>query len=216
MVATRQRSDISFHPILKGAAKLISYIFHPLFIPLYIGLFFIYVLRLFPELDDWNKTKIVLSFFVNYTLLPMVTVLLAKGLGFVDSVFLKTQKDRIIPFVATGVFYFWAWYVFKNNGYPKPVVLFSLAVFLASSAGLIANSYFKVSMHAISAGVVMMLMILMGVNSSSNIGFYISLIFLFCGMVCTSRLITAEHHPFEVYAGLFIGVLAQLISYFFV
>lgn len=212
----RTEEHISFHPILRIAAKGISYIFHPLFVPVYVGLFFIYGTRLFPQFDAWDKTKLLISFFVNYTLLPLVTILLAKALGFVKSIYLKTQKDRIIPYVATGVFYFWIWYVFRNQSYPKVVVMFSLAVFLASSMGLICNSYIKVSMHAISAGILITLFLLLGLISSTNFGPYISIAFLITGLVCTARLVNNDHHPVEVYVGLVIGILSQVVAYLFV
>jgi hypothetical protein len=208
--------NTSFHPILRGAAKVVSYILHPLFIPVYIGWFFIYVLRLFPQITEWDKTKLMISFTVNYTVLPLVTILLAKGLGFVKSIQLHTQKDRIIPYVATGVFYFWIWYVFRNQSFPKEIIMFSLAVFLASSLGLIFNSYLKVSMHTMAAGVVITLMVLLGFISDDNLGPYISITFLLAGLVCTARLINSDHKPIEVYAGLLIGMAAQLIAYYFV
>ncbi len=204
-----------FHPFLRVAAKIFSYIFHPLFIPVYIGWFFVYVLRLFPQNGAWQNTLVLIQFFVNYTLLPLVTILLAKGLGFVDSIYLKTQKDRIIPYIATGVFYFWVWYVSKNQNYPEAVVMFSLAVFIASSLGLIFNIYFKISMHALSMGVVLTLMLMLAYSIGVSFGFYLSLAFLIAGVVCTSRLINNDHHPFEVYAGLFVGALAQIIAWAF-
>ncbi len=216
MVTEVGEDKVSFHPLLRIAAKVVSYVFHPLFVPVYVGWFFIYVVRLFPQLADWDRTKLLISFTVNYTVLPLVTLLIAKGLGFIQSIYLKTQKDRIIPYVAAGIFYFWVWYVFKNQAFPKEIVMFSLAVFLASSIGLILNSYMKISMHAISAGVVMTLLVLLGLTSSANFGPYISLGLLIGGAVCTARLLTADHYPVEVYAGLFTGVAAQLIAYFFV
>lgn len=216
MVMEAGNDKISFHPILRFAAKIISYIFHPLFIPVYVGWFFIYVMRLFPQLEEWDKTKLLISFTVNYTVLPLVTLLLAKGLGFIQSVYLQTQKDRIIPYVATGIFYFWVWYVFKNQSFPREIVMFSLAVFVASSMGLFFNSYLKISMHAIAAGVVVTLLVLLGLLSANNLGPYISVGVLIAGLVCTSRLITSDHHPVEVYAGLLVGIVAQVAAYLFV
>src|SRR5688572_21660619 len=139
-----KEATVPVSPVLRIWSKVISYIFHPLFVPIYVGWFFIFILRLFPEADAWARTKLLISLFVNYTLLPLVTILLAKGLRFVESIYLKTRKDRIIPYVASGVFYFWIWYVFKNQDFPKEVVMFSLAIFLASSLGLILNSYLKI------------------------------------------------------------------------
>lgn len=216
MMATESEEHVSSPLVMRIAAKIISYIFHPLFVPVYVGWFFIYVLRLFPQITEWDETKLLISFAVNYTVLPLVTILLAKGLGFIDSVYLKTQKDRIIPYVATGVFYFWIWYVFKNQGFPKPVVMFSLAIFLASSLGLTLNSFLKISMHAISAGVVLALFLLLGFYMGENLGYYVSIVLLLTGLVCTARLVNQDHEPREVYAGLAVGAFAQLVAYFFV
>jgi small basic protein len=201
-----------FPPLVRSLAHLISYAFHPLFIPLYVGWFFVYVIRLFPSQDEHHKLLIMLQFFVNYTLLPMMTVLLLKGLGFIKTLQLKDQKDRIIPYVATGVFYFWAWWVFKNQSYPKPVVMFGLAAFLSSSAGLIFNSYLKISMHAISAGVVIALFMILGLRQFDNYGPYISMAVLVAGLIGTARLVLSGHKPNEIYLGLFLGSLMQLIA----
>lgn len=206
---------LSFHPVLRTAAKVISYLFHPLFVPVYVAWFFVYVLRLFSSLDPFRQTLILIQFFVSYTLLPLATVLLAKALGFVKTVYLKTQKDRIIPYMASMIFYFWMWYVSKNLEFPKESVMFSLAVFLATCFGVFFNTYFKVSMHALSMGVVVTLFCVLSLRSSNNLGPWLSISLLIAGLVCTARLLNADHRPFDVYAGLLLGTVAQLIAAFF-
>lgn len=205
----------AFHPVLRVGAKIISYIFHPLFVPVYVGWAFVYVLRLFPGFDPFRKTVLMGQFFVSYTLLPLATVLIAKALGFVQSVYLKTQKDRIIPYIASMIFYFWMWYVSKNLGFPKESVMFSLAVFLATCLGVFFNTYFKVSMHALSMGVVATLFLILSLQSSANFGPYLSVSLLIAGLVCTARLLNNDHKPFDVYAGLFLGAVAQTTASFF-
>jgi uncharacterized membrane protein (UPF0136 family) len=202
---------------LRLLARLISVVFHPLFIPVYLSMFLIYVNPVFPALGAPEKGILLIRFIVMYTVFPLATILLAKALGFVQTIFLKTQKDRIIPYVACGLFYFWMWYVLRNQPeFGKEVVLLALAIFLASSGGLLANSYMKVSMHAISVGVMVTYLILLGFILGVAMGFYISLALLIAGAVCTARLITSDHHPVEVYAGLVIGILTQLLAYYFV
>jgi hypothetical protein len=39
------------------------------------------------------------------------------------------------------------------------------------------------------------------------------LVFLITGIVSTSRLIVSDHKPFDIYLGIFISVLCQLIAY---
>ncbi len=207
-------SPVIFPPFLHTTARVISVVFHPLFIPLYIIFFLIYNTPVFPGFSDSDKGLLLIRFFVMYTLFPLVTILLAKGLGFIPSVYLKTQKDRIIPYIACGMYYFWMWYVLRNQEeFPRALVLFSLAVFIASSAGLLLNSYFKISMHGLSVGVASAFMYLLSFLFEMNIGVYISITIFISGLVCTARLINGDHYPVEVYSGLFIGVLSQLIAY---
>jgi hypothetical protein len=209
--------DLSFHPLIRKIAKVLSYIFHPLFIPVYISWFLVYVNPLFPAISSEDKAILLLRFVVMYTVFPLVTVLLAKGLGFIQSIYLKTQKDRIIPYVVCGIYYFWMWYVLKNQPeFPKHFVMLSLAIFIASFLGLTANSFIKVSMHAISLGVMATFMLLLAFLTDVNYGFYITVAFLLAGIVSTARLVNADHHPVEVYAGLILGALAQVVAYYFV
>lgn len=216
MNEVQAEGELSFHPAIRTAAKILSYIFHPLFIPVYVGWFLIRELRLFSGLDEWRQTLLLIQFFVNYTLLPLVTVLIAKGVGFIDSIYLKTQRDRIIPYIAVMIFYFWIWYVFRNQGAPREAVLFSLAAFLSVCFGVFMNSFFKVSMHALSLGVVITLLILLSLTSSTNFGPYVSIGLLLAGLVCTARLVLNDHKPFDVYAGLLLGGLAMVIAWIFV
>ena len=131
--------------------------------------------------------------------------------------FLKTQKDRIIPYVVCGIYYFWMWYVLKNQPeFPRYFVMLSLAIFLASSLGLIVNSFLKVSMHSISIGVMLTFILLLAFLTDVNYGFYIAIAFLIGGLVCTARLVNSDHNPAEVYIGLLLGIVAQVIAYFFV
>ena len=209
--------DLHFHPALRTAAKIISIIFHPLFVPVYFGWFLIYVLRLFPALDSFQQSLRMIQFGIIYTLFPLAIVLLAKALGFIQSIYLRTQKDRIIPYIATMVFYFWMWYVSRNLGvFPKESIAFSLAAFLAICIGAFVNSFFKVSMHALSMGVIIAWFFIFSFNSSVNLGPYFSIALLIAGLVCTARLINSDHLPFEVYAGLLLGAVAQVIAWLFI
>lgn len=209
--------EVRFHPVMRVLAKVISLVFHPLFIPVYISWFLIYENPVFPALNGWEKLLLVIRFAVMYTLFPLITVLLAKGLGFIQSIYLKTQKDRIIPYVACGLYYFWMWYVLRNQpDTPVQLIQLSLAIFIASSLGLMANSYLKVSMHAIAVGVMVAFMILFGFTANANMGFYISIALLIAGIVGTARLINGDHHPAEIYIGFFIGIAGLLAAYFIV
>src|SRR5438876_3045525 len=89
------------------AAKVISIIFHPVFVPIYVIFFLVYIHPyLFAGFSSENKSIAMIQAFVMFTFFPVVTVLLLKALKFINTIYLQTQKDRIIPFVACGIWYF--------------------------------------------------------------------------------------------------------------
>ena len=201
-------------PAIRVAAKVISYIFHPLFIPVYIIIFLLATpSSLFSGLDRMGKILLPVQFFVMYVFFPLVTVLLCKALGFLQSIYLKTQKERIIPYIACGVYYFWMCYVLRNQPqYPKELVQLAIAIFVASSAGLIANIYMKVSMHAMSMGILVLFVGLLAATQAANYTIYMSAVVFIAGLVCTARLIVSDHTPKEIYTGLLVGAASLLIA----
>jgi hypothetical protein len=199
---------------LRIAAKIISYIFHPLFIPVYLSWLAVESQSfLFGVFSEWEKAIFIARFGVMYIMFPLVSVLLMKALGFVSSIHLNTQKDRIIPYVVCMIYYWWMWYVLHNQPeYPKQFVILSFAIFLASIGGLMANINIKISMHAIGAGVMAAFVMLLGFSQDINFGIYISISILLAGIICTARFIDSDHTAKETYVGLLVGILALVLA----
>lgn len=202
-------------PVVKILAHLFSIVFHPLFIPLYVVLFMIYVHpSYFSGFSSQTKFWFPLSIAITTIFFPLFSVLLLKALGFISSFFLKTQKDRIIPYIVCGIFFFWMYQVCKN--YPiklAPIIpSFMLGVFFASSAALMANIYFKISMHAIGMGGLLGVFILIMRSNTMLMTWPLSLALLIAGLVCTSRLIISDHSQKEIYLGLLVGLLCQFAA----
>jgi hypothetical protein len=210
--------DLSRNRPLRIIATIISYVFHPVFVPLYIVLFLLYIHpAVFAGFSSWQKTKILFPAIGMYAFFPIITILLLKALSFIDSIYLKTQKDRIIPYIACNLWYFWIWYVWKNlpDAPPREMVVLSMAIFLASVMGLMANIYMKISMHAIAMGVMISFMTMLALTQSFSFGVYLSVAVLIAGVVCTARFIVSDHTQKQIYAGLLAGILGLLISAWF-
>ena len=203
------------NPLFAFPAKLISYLLHPLFVPIYVMLFLVYVHpAFFSGFSPKQQGQTILIILLNLVFFPLFAVLLLKGLGFIPSIFLRNQKDRIIPYIACGIFYFWAYTVFKEQSlYPSVVASFILGIFLASSGALIANIYFKISMHAIGMGGWLGLFVLIANNGSMLMTWPLAAVILLTGLVGTARLILQSHKPYEVYAGFILGFIAQVAAY---
>lgn len=198
-------------------ARMISWIFHPLFIPSYVMAFILYVHPYaFAGYDDKIKFFRFLSVAFSTALLPAFSVFLLWRLEFTDSIFLRTQKERIIPYVITMVYYFWVWYVFNNlPDIPRMVITFLLGVFIAVCIAWMANIAHKISMHATGVGGAAMFLLLQAFQDASISGTYVSAAIVVAGLVCTARLILGGHTRWEVYAGLLAGASAQVLAVWF-
>jgi hypothetical protein len=212
-------NDLRFPVILKVFAHFFSVVFHPLFIPVIAAWFLAFIQPgYFTGITPQEKTLIVIRVAFNTIFFPALTVLLLKALGFIKSIFLKTQRERIVPYIATNVFYFWMFMVFHNQS-EVPLILtsFIFGVFLASSAGLLANIYFKISMHALGVGSLCGLMLIIIFSGFSYpVFFTVMLVLIITGLVSSSRMILSDHKPLEIYSGIIIGILCQLIAFAFI
>ena len=200
--------------IIKLLANFFSYLFHPIFIPLYVTwmLAFIHP-NYFVGFSTMGKYKILLLVAINAFAFPLITVLLLKGLGFINSIFLRTQKDRIIPYIASMTFFFWTQYVLREQNFvPRILVAFMFGVFISSSAALIANIYHKISMHAIGMGGMLGLFIVVMQQNTMLMTGPLTFVLLTTGIVCTARMIVSDHQPKEIYAGLMVGLICQFIG----
>ncbi len=200
---------------LRFLAQLVSYVLHPVFIPVYMVAFLLFEHPFhFLGYTDRQKVMVLLQALAMYTFFPLVTVGLLRALGFVRSFHLHDRKDRIIPLVACGIWYFWIWYVWRNLDGQSPVtVQLALGIWLAASLGLLLNSYAKISLHALSAGVSLCLMLLLSLQENLHYGMWLSITILLTGLVCSARFIVSDHRAIEIYGGLLAGALCMLVAW---
>jgi len=68
-------------------------------------------------------------------------------------------------------------------------------------------------MHAIGVGAALTFVLLTCFFYQLYLGADIAIITLLAGIVCTSRFIVSDHTNLDVYSGLIVGALCQLIAY---
>jgi hypothetical protein len=196
------------------SGQLISVIFHPLFIPGYITAFLLYLDPLaFVGEDDWHKTIKLLSVVISTALFPAFTVMLLKLLGFASSISLNTQKERIIPIVASMVYYFWIFYVsIHQPDNPSELVEMLCAVFISSIIALSANNFIKISLHTIAMGILAGFFIYISFNSLLPMALPLAIALFIAGLVGTARLLCSDHTMKELVWGYLTGIISMVIA----
>lgn len=204
--------------LVRWAAQLVSVVFHPVFVPVYVIAFLLFIHPFqFTGFSPQQKVLVLGQAVAMYLFFPLVTVLLLKALHFIQSIRLERQKDRIIPLVACGIWYFWVWYVWRNlPEYPKELVHFALAIWISSWAALMINVRMKISLHAISLGISLAFLLRLAFTQDISFGFYLAIALLITGLVCTARFIVSDHTETELYSGLLVGAVSVLVAGVFV
>ncbi|HXB45846.1 MAG TPA: hypothetical protein VNV85_17385 [Puia sp.] len=204
--------------LVRFLAHFFSYLFHPLFITSYVIYFLIFIHPYaFAGFEQKAKVFRFLTVFLADAILPLFSVFLAWRLRLgVESIHLRTQKERIIPYAMAMIFYWWSWHVYANlPDMPSASIHFLLGSFLSVCAAWFCNIYFKISMHAVAMGGLVMFLVLFSFGDGFTSGLYLPGAILIAGVVCTARLALGAHTFFELYCGFFTGMLMQFIAWQF-
>lgn len=215
--------------IYKGIANLFSILFHPLFIIIYVlGLFLIINPYLFPYRNGREFGAIFLVVFFTAVLIPMVAILLLYGTGFIRSLKMEENTERIGPLMVAAVSYLWLFLNIRtHNAIPVPFSAFVLGALISICIAFFINNFHKISLHSIGmGGLFIALCHVIVINGRAysicqlpfnltltvhNV-FLIALLIVISGVVVTSRLYLNAHNIRDVAGGLLVGIAGQIIA----
>lgn len=190
--------------------KSISFIFHPLIIPL-LGVLFYFSKspRFIPE--EIVKAKII-SIFILTVILPVLIFFLLKTLGKVNSIYLKTTEERIYPLILNCIVILIVLQRIITQSQIIELYYFFIGILISTMTCLMLAIFkFKASIHMISITGLFMFFINLSIHFSINIIGTLALMSVITGAIATSRLHVKAHTYKELILGVFIGVIPQLI-----
>jgi len=190
--------------------KSISYIFHPLFMPLFAAWFYF-------EISPRFISKVVIhgkliSLGILTVILPVLSFLILKTLGKAKTIHLENTKERIYPLILYGIILL---VTLKRVILPTLTVelyFFILGV-LVSNLACLFMAFFKLkaSLHMAAIAGAFMFFVALSIHFSINLNNVLALMCVAIGAVATSRLHFMAHNYKELILGLFVGILPQLI-----
>ena len=191
--------------------KAISFIFHPLIVPI-AGTFayFIITPKYSPlELQSGN----ILPIFILTVIIPIISFLILKNIGFVNSVELPTLKERKYPLYINLVLLLMIVYKVIPNNYVIELYFYFVGLLVATFAAIILL-FFKIksSMHMLGMGSLFMFLVNLSIHFEINSTIALSLFILALGLVATSRLYLNAHSKAELVIGICVGVISQLLT----
>lgn len=190
--------------------KSISFIFHPLLMPLLGATFY------FSKSPRFIPNEIIqaklISLFILTVILPILIYFLLQTLGKVESVYLKSTKERIFPLILNCFIIIIVLQRIVTASQIIELYFFFVGVLISTMTCLmLAIIKFKASIHMISISGLFMFFIALSIHFSININGTLALMSIITGAVATSRLHLKAHTYKELIMGVFIGALPQLI-----
>lgn len=191
--------------------KLISYIFHPLFIPILGTLIYFTITPKYSPLELQSGN--ILPIFILTIIIPIISFFILKNIGLVSSIFMPTIKERKYAFyISIALLLLVLVKVIPNNYIPE-LYNFFLGFLSATFASLLLLFFnFKSSMHLMGMGSILMYVISLSIHFEINITLSIGLITLTTGLVATSRLYLKAHTRPELFVGFLVGLISQLLT----
>lgn len=201
---------------LRGLATVVSYMLHPVFLPILMT-WVIYTISpmSFVQYEGKKLTLVFVQIGLATIFFPVLVVLLLKGLGFIDSIFLRTQKERIVPLLATMMCYWWISHVFKNLDAPLILQVLLRGAYWSIIVLFVCSIFFKISMHTMAAGGMLGVLIVLLMLSPVRMTIPLFLGIFIAGVSGTARMLLGAHTQFEIWSGYVLGILAMLGAYWY-
>ena len=201
----------------RSLALVLSVIFQPLLIPTIIFALLFYVIPEATSVPRSVKGSVMFLVMATTLLIPLISVIGMRLTNTIESVHMRTIKDRVFPFSMVTLFYLITTYFFTSRLDFDPLLGFTLSVITACIVVLTIITFFwKISAH--TTGLAGMLAIVIVLNlkfNSTNLLYPLILSIMLCGAVMSSRLYLNAHRPLEVLAGFVLGFSICFFSFYY-
>jgi len=189
--------------------KSISYIFHPLLMPITGSIiYFITAPRFIPE--NIIKAK-VFGLLVVTVLIPIVLYFFLKTLGIISSIHLEDVKQRKIPLLLQSLLLLVVIKMIVDvYNYPELYFFFLGILFSSLSALFLVLFNIKISLHMLGTGAITMFIVTISIHFGINLTMLLAAMMIVNGLVATSRLHCKAHTNLELILGFLTGIIPQI------
>lgn len=192
-------------------AKVLSLIFHPLWMPLII---YIFVRRVDPyyiaptQADDF----VILLLIINIVA-PALSILVMIKYGLLSSIELRDRKERFGPYLLVIFYYVLSYFMLRWKGPILPPEVFSFFVSIICSlvASLTINMFWKISVHLLAQGGVFGTILALNTLHKSDVQVFLMVSLLAAGLTAYSRVKLDAHTHEQAYAGFCLGAVMNYI-----
>jgi hypothetical protein len=195
-------------------AKVISYLFHPVVVPLYLMFIILHLnnfhVYLIPENVKWLMIGMLALATIAF---PILFMILMVRRGLIQDINLERREERLYPYILVAIMYYAMYLLFSSVHLPSIVSNLLLGIFILVILALLINLWWKISIHMTGMGGITGTFLGITIRYLINMQMLIVAAIFLAGWVGYSRLKLNSHKSSEVYSGFIMGVIVMLLLY---
>ena len=186
-------------------ARGVSYLLHPLCIPVYFLLFIFQgdtVFALIPKNIQYYCYAVVVF---TLLIMPLVSLPVFRHFHLIRNYKLEEKQERVYPILIAGGFAFLGFWLLRGVSHTQIVQQLYLILVILLSLFSIVTLRWKMSMHMTAIGGLCGFMLSIGMHYPGQLRGIFMIVLLLSGLLGVCRLYLKKHTPAQVYAGFLFG-----------
>jgi len=197
--------------ISEKLAKIVSIVFHPLFMPLYGLAILISAPTFLRYLPPEAKRILFLVVLINNVLIPLALLPFLRYRDIISSYQIDDRRERIIPLLTTSILYCTTSFIVFRFQVPFFLKSFIFATSVVAIIVSMINFWWKISIHAVGAGALTATVLSLSIRMHTPLTWYLLAVVLSSGVVLSARLRLNSHNPSQVWVGYLTGFMGIIL-----
>lgn len=189
------------------AAKGLSVVFHPLYLPL-VGLLALFTLSYLSLLPLMYKLIVLAQVAVFTILIPRILIRLYRRFQGWSLMQLGQRERRMVPYCISIASYMACVYLMQTMHIPHFMGSILIAALVIQTTCAMLNTWWKVSVHTAAIGGVAGALFAFGEIFLFNPRWWLCLVIVIAGLLGSARMILRQHSLNQVVGGFAIGLIA--------
>ncbi len=195
---------------LIAGARILSLIFNPFYLPL-VGMIFLFWFSYLSMLTWKYKLTVVLLVYICTILLPTLIIRLYRNYHGWKLFELGQKERRMVPYIISILCYFTCYYVMNFLHIPYFISLILVIALSVQVLCAFINSWWKISTHSAAIGAVTGTVVMFSLIFGFYLLWWLSLVLVVSGLVCSSRLVLRQHTLSQVMIGYLTGLVIAVL-----
>jgi len=192
-------------------SRVLSGIFSPLLVPTYACAIALWITHL-AILPERTRFLVSLIVFLITAAAPMAVIIFMMRAGKVSDSAISNRRERGVPFLVTAVCYLAVYFFMAHIRAPHWLAMFFAGACASTVIAFAINLFWKISAHSMVMGGLCAMVLFIAFKGLGVVWImpWITGAVIIAGAVGSARLYLHRHTPGQVYAGLLLGLGAEM------